>query len=128
MNGQELFAYRRALNKLRSLQIELADHENFNPFKSQSMDGMPHGSSSNDLNDWYLAEKDRLLSEIARCKRSVEVEKAKLDRIIADAPYPECDIIRFKVVNNMSWTDIGDRIGYSPRRVSQLFWKYIEKI
>ena len=50
-----------------------------------------------------------------------------LDEYIDKAPYPERDIIRYKVINDLGWGEIGDFVGYSGRQASRKFWEYIKK-
>ena len=44
MTVEELLSVQTDNNKLRSLQLELARHEDFNPYKSQVISDMPKGS------------------------------------------------------------------------------------
>ena len=44
MDAKELYAYQNDREKLRSLQIELARHESFNPYKGCEISDMPKGS------------------------------------------------------------------------------------
>lgn len=44
MDAKELYAYQNDREKLRSLQIELARHESFNPYKGCELSDMPKGS------------------------------------------------------------------------------------
>ena len=68
----------------------------------------------------------RIEKEIAFYKEKLQRDRAELDKYISEAPYPECDIIQFKVLNNMSWRTIGEVLGYSRWSVKRKYYDYIE--
>ena len=127
MTIEELFSIQTDSNKLRSLYLELAKHEDFNPYKSNVISDMPKGHCEKDFSEWYVEEKERIEAEIDFYKKKLQMDRKKIDDYIDQAPYPECDIIRYRVINNLSWEDIGDFVGYDRRHASKLFWKYVNK-
>jgi DNA-directed RNA polymerase specialized sigma24 family protein len=122
-----LFAVQRDQNKLKSLRLELTEHENFNPYKGGAVSGMPreHNSGKN-YQEWYAAEKDRIERETAYYQEKIQEDRRRIEKFIQDAPYPECDIIRFRVINDLSWFEIGELVGYSRTQVMRRFYKYIK--
>lgn len=114
------------MNRLKSLYIELADHENFNPYKSNTVSDMPKGSRGINFNEWYTEEKERILKDIELCKQIIQRDRKIIDDYIQDAPYPECDIIRFRVINNMSWDEISAAVSYSSSQTRRKFYEYIK--
>lgn len=126
MTVEELFSVQRDENKLRSLHIELAEHENFNPYKGNVITDMPKGGEGKDFLEWYVEERDRIKKEIALYEKKLQEDRAKVEAFIDSAPYPECDIIRFRAINNLSWEEIGGFVGYTRRWVSHRFWEYIK--
>ena len=50
-----------------------------------------------------------------------------MEAFIAAAPHPESEIIRYRVINDLSWDDIGAIVGYSRSWVSKVFYRYIKK-
>lgn len=127
MTLEELFSVQRDEGKLRSLCIQLARHEDFNPFKNNPISDMPKGGGKESFLDWYTEEKERLEHEIENCKKKLAEDKRKVNAYINASPYPECEIIRLRVLNNMSWAEIGGIVGYSNRQASRKFWDYIKK-
>lgn len=127
MTIEELFSIQTDSNKLRSLYLELAKHEDFNPYKSNVISDMPKGHSEKDFLEWYVEEKERIESEIDFYKKKLQEDRKKIDEYIEQASYPESDIIRFRVINNLSWEEIGDYTGYTGRQASNKFWKHIRK-
>ncbi len=125
MTLYELFAVQRDKNTLKSLYLELAKHEDLNPFKANIITDMPRGGGGKDIGEWYTEEKERILKRIEFYKRKIQEDRRILDEYIAAAPFPECDIIRFRVINDMSWEEIGAEVGYTGRNTSRRFYNYV---
>lgn len=125
MTLKELFSVQAGMNELKSLSIELENLEDFNPYKSNKITDMPRGGDGKDINQWYSEEKERIENKIELCKQKLQNDRKMVDEYIKEAPYPERDIIRFRVVNNMSWEEIGSNVGYSRRNASKRFYRYI---
>lgn len=128
MTLKELFSVQEECNKLKSLSLELADLEDFNPYKSNIITDMPRGGGGKDFNQWYVEEKDRIETAIKSHQKKLQKNRENVDKFIESAPYPENDIIRFRVINNLSWDDIGELVGYSRRGASTKFYKYIKTL
>ena len=126
MTLDELLSVQRGMNRLKSLYIELANHENFNPYRSNTVSDMPKGNKGINFNEWYTEEKERLEKEIEFCKQKIQKDRETIERYIKSAPYPECDIVRFRVINNMSWKDIGAAVSYSRTQVMKKFYDYLK--
>lgn len=127
MTLKELFSVQEDCNRLKSLNLELANLEDFNPYKNNIITDMPRGGGGKDFNQWHVEEKERIERDIKFYQKKLQRDRAKIDAYIDDAPYPENDIIRFRVINNLSWDDIGAIVGYSRSWVSKVFYKYIKK-
>lgn len=129
MTLYELFAVQRDNNKLKSLYIELADLENFNPYKNNKVSDMPRGGGKGkNFCEWYAEEKERIEHEIETYKDRVQQDRKEVDKVIKDAPYPESDIIRYRVINNLGWFEIGELLGMDRTNASKKFRSYIQKI
>lgn len=126
MTLYELFSVQRDMGKLKSLYLELKDHEDFNPYKNHIVTGMPKGGKGRDFMEWYVEERDRLLSEIEIYKQRIQEDRKMLDEFIGHAPYPECDIIRFRAVNGMGWAEIGEALSMDRRTAARKFYDYIK--
>lgn len=126
MTVEELFSVQRDDNKLRSLYMELARHEDFNPYKGNIVSDMPKGSGGKSFLDKYIEKKEYLKSQIYFYERKIQEDRKMIDAYIEKAPYPECDIIRYRVINNLSWEEIGEFTGYSRFQVSRKFWNYVK--
>ena len=126
MTLYELFEIQRDRNKLKSLHLELARHENFNPFKPNIISDMPRGNAGERVEEWYTEERERILNQIYFYEKKIQEDRRILDEYIAAAPFPECDIIRFRVINDMSWEEIGAEVGYTGRNTSRRFYNYVK--
>lgn len=128
MTVYELFAIQRDKNILKSLYLELEEHENFNPFKGNIISDMPKGGEGKRLEEWYAEEKERIQKRIDFYEKKIQEDRLLLDKYIANAPFPESDIIRYRVINNMSWEEIGAEMGYTGRHTSRRFYEYIKTV
>lgn len=121
----ELFSVQADNNKLRSLYIELANYENFNPYKKNIISDMPRGGEGKDFSEWYAEEKMRIEKDIEFYKDKLQRDRKMIDEYISACPFPECDIIRYRVINNLGWHEIGNLIGMDRRTASRKFYNYI---
>lgn len=126
MTMDELFCIQADNNKLKSLYIELKEHEDFNPFKSNRISDMPKGSGGKDFSEWYVEKKERIENDIALYKKKIERDREIVDDYIKKAPFPECDIIRYRVINNLGWFEIGDLLAMDRRTASRKFYNYVK--
>lgn len=127
MTIRELYSLQEDDNKLKSLYMELARHEDFNPYKNNIISDMPKGGGKKDFMEWYVEEGERIRGEIEFYRKKIHEDRHKIEVYINNAPYPERDIIRYRIINNLSWEEIGEFIGYSRFQVSRKFWEYIKK-
>lgn len=127
MTYDELFAVRKDENKLKSLHCELAELEDFNPYKKNIITDMPIGGGSGKVfQEWYAERKDSLEKEIVYYQEKLLKDRAVLEEYISSAPYPECDIIRYRVINGMGWADIGDLLSMDRRTAARKFRRYVK--
>ena len=127
MTVKELFSVQADINKLKSLSMELANLEEFNPYRNNVITDTPKGGQGKDVAEWYIEEKERLRGEIKTYEKKLRMDRAKVEAFIAAAPHPESEIIRYRVINDLSWDDIGAIVGYSRSWVSKVFYRYIKK-
>ena len=127
MTMEELFRLPSDMDRLRSLQIELADHENFNPYKGNIMSDMPNGSpNGRSFAESYVEKKEELEKKIEIVMKKIQEDRKIIDAYIKTIPYPDSSIVRYKLVNNMSWNDIGASVGYTGRWTRERFWKIVK--
>ncbi|MCR1941243.1 hypothetical protein [[Clostridium] symbiosum] len=125
MELEKLFSVQKDMNKLKSLYQEMAAHESFNPYKKNIASDMPKGAGRKSFGEWYIEEKERIDREVEYYKEKLQVDRRELDEYISTAPFPECDIIQYRVINGMNWEKIGDLIGMDRRTASRIFYRYV---
>ena len=127
MTEQELLAVQRDNNKLKSLYLELANHENFNPYKRVIVSDILKGEKGKLFEEWYVEEKKRIEKEIEFYQKKIQVDRKIVEEFIESAPYPESEIIRYRIINNISWYEIGAMTYMDRRTASRKFYSYIAK-
>jgi len=123
---KELFSVQEDLNKLKSLTLELARINDFNPYKGNVITDMPRGGESKDFNLWYVTEKKRIEEDITFYREKLQRDRERVDEYIESLPHPENDIVRFRAINDLSWEQIGSLVGYSGRNASRMFYKIVK--
>ena len=126
MTVKELFSVQEDLNKLKSLTLELARINDFNPYKGNVITDMPRGGESKDFNLWYVTEKKRIEGDITFYREKLQRDRERVDEYIESLPHPENDIVRFRAINDLSWEQIGSLVGYSGRNASRMFYKIVK--
>ena len=126
MTVKELFSVQEDLNKLKSLTLELARINDFNPYKGNIITDMPRGGEGKDFNLWYVTEKKRIEEDITFYREKLQRDRERVDEYIESLPHPENDIVRFRAINDLSWEQIGSLVGYSGRNASRMFYKIVK--
>lgn len=126
MTLEELFSVQTDNNRLKSLYLEMANLENFNPYKKNIISDMPKDGCGKDFVEWYTEEKERIEKDIEFYKEKLQRDRGMLDRYIEKAPFPECDIIRYRAINNMGWGEIGAIVHMDRRTASRKFYNYVK--
>lgn len=126
MTISELFSVQQSMGELKSLYIELANHEQFNPYKGNVITDMPKGSNGKNFSEWYVEEKDRIEREIKYYKDKVQQDRKILNDFIDGLDYPDSEIVRYRAINNLSWTEIGELLNMDRRTASRKFYAVAE--
>ena len=124
MTEQELLAVQRDNNKLKSLYLKPANHENFNRCKRKN--DISRTENERNIEEWYIKEKERIEAEIEFYHKKIQLDRKVLEDFIAFAPYLEAEIIRYRLINNLSWNEIGEVLFMDRRTASRKFYSYIE--
>lgn len=128
MDVRELYTYQNDRERLWSLQLELARHESFNPYRGCEISDMPKGSGDGmSFAEWWTDEKMRLETKLRECIERMERDKRKIEAYIDASPEPEQSIIRYRVINGMGWDEIGDTMHMDRRTASRKFYEYVKR-
>lgn len=125
MTLEELYSVQNDMQKLKSLYLELAELEDFNPYRSGELSDMPRKSGGKNFLEWHSEEKERILSEIDFWQKKIQHDRKTVNEYISAAPNPEQDIIRYRVINNMGWGEIGDELNMDRTTASKRFYAYL---
>ena len=105
----------RLENKLRKIEDRIT------AIKSSNYSGMPRGGVPVTIDD-LLSDKMDLEKRIARLKaKSRDLKNAVCEEIdsLGDPRY--CEILEAYYIDNLSFEDIAEELGYSPRHVIALY-------
>lgn len=115
------------LNKeIKIWQKELERLECQSLLKGHQLTGMPTGGGSSDkVGDLAVKKVDIQLiieGKLAEIQRLI----MKLDVELKEIPFPECEIIKMRAINNMSWRQIGYELGVDKKTARSKYEKYIQ--
>lgn len=127
MNYEDLLSVQEGIEKLKSLQKELEELECMNLTKRSDInfDTTKIKGGRKSFVEWYAEEKERIENEVEFCKREIQKNRKKIDEYIEKAPYPESAIIRYRVINGMSWEEIGEQLAMDRRTASRKFQAFV---
>ena len=128
MTLEKLYAPVNMENKLKSLLLELAELEDFNPYKKNIItDEPPGGGNGKAYQEWYSEKKDDLEKKIESLRKQIAEKTVERDVFIDEAPSPEREIIRYRIVNNLRWEEIGELLSMERSTVNKRFWGYMRE-
>lgn len=123
----ELFDVKKDSSKLKSLYLELEKHDSFHPYRCSQLANAPNRSDRKNFIEWHAAEKERIEKEIEQYKERLQYDRKRTEDYIATIPYPECDIIRYRVINGLGWFEIGEMMNMNRRTASRKFYGYFDR-
>lgn len=127
MTIEELSQIPYILLQLKSLQLELAALEDFNPYKGNVITGMPRGGEARDLFVWYAEEKKRIEDMIEYNLKGLQNERKRINEYIDKISDGEVrEIIRLRCVNHMNWEEIGEEVHMDRRTASRKFYDHFK--
>lgn len=116
---------RNSERKIRFVENQIHELEMSKQYPSMSNDGMPHGSSQQDLSD-YIVAKERLQNKLIRI-RTKELERkndilAKLELMDSD----EAAVLRMFHLERKRVKEIARELGYSESHTHRIHSKALE--
>ena len=99
----------------------MAAHRALIHIKKNIASDMPKDRKGKAFGNGTSKRKERIDREVEYYKEKLQVDRRELDEYISTAPFPECDIIQYRVINGMNWEKIGDLIGMDRRTASGYF-------
>ncbi len=119
----DIYAIQKDSGKLHSLLLELEEVEQWQK-ELQYRKGVPEQPTES---EWYKEEKKRLECEITWYESKVQEDRKALDFFLTTIPYPANEIIRYRVVNHLSWKEIGAMFYLDRRTVARKFKEYVKE-
>lgn len=112
--------YRTHVQRINRIEEELEEVRDMKTSISVSGDGMPHGSSQNDLSE-YASILDALERELIEERyMRINAYKGILERVKRLRSAKENDVIFYRYIKGMDWWEIAEKLGLSERWVFKL--------
>lgn len=120
--------YRAAVREERMVFDEIQRLREDKMFPSLVMDGMPHGSSQNDLSA-YAAKLDEQMSKLKKWQNEkVRLYNDILDRIHRVEDDNQRALLICRYIKGMRWEDVASKLGYTWSWTHKLHSKALEAI
>lgn len=122
MNKQELFKINALTNQLKSLELELATVKQHNFYKKNNVTDMPGGSDRTNEIEWYAEEVTRIEKEIAYTVEDIQRARREIGEFIESIVDNTLKaIVRYRVINNLRYEEIGGLLGYHKSVIGNKF-------
>lgn len=114
------------INKsIKSINLELAELRQMNPYKKNIISDMPRGGEIKDQTVEYINNTMMLEDLLNYNLKKLQLERQKIEDFIEKIEDPQVRLImRLRCINNMSWYAIGDEVGLDRRTASKKFYSY----
>lgn len=115
-----LRSYQKALRREKEILDEIQRLRMDKMFPSIAGDGMPRGSSQNDLSDYIV-----LIDEQIELLKTERLERAKIRsgierRIREMKDDDEQSVLQSRYIKGLQWTAVADELGYCLRRIHEI--------
>lgn len=123
-----LRGYRRHGRKIRRIEAEIEEIRNMKMYPSMNNDGMPHGSTQNDLSAYIaeLREKEDMLYqegvEAVKVYKDIESQIKKLE------DQDERDVLFYRYIKGYDWWKVAEAMDKSERTIYRLHGSALRKI
>lgn len=118
------------INKeIKRLQLELAELEAGRTYyKPVVMSDMPKGGGEyRNITDDYLEKKVRIQDMLDYSLERLFVARQQFEEFLQTVDDAEMRLIlRLRCINNMTWGEIGDEIGFEQSTVSKKFYRFFK--
>lgn len=119
--GKALRREQRILDEIQCLRLDKM-------FPSIVQDGMPHGSSQEDLSG-YAATLDEMIEDLKKERLEKVKIRKKIERSIRNLEdEDEQEVLRLKYINEWEWEDIAIEIGYGLRNTHYIHSRALKKL
>ena len=111
--GKALRREQRILDEIQCLSLDKM-------FPSIVQDGMPHGSSQEDLSG-YAATLDEMIEDLKKERLEKVKIRKKIERSIRNLKdEDEQEVLRLRYISGLAWGEVAEKMGFSTRRATQI--------
>lgn len=115
-----LKSYRKALRREQRILDEIQCLRLDKMFPSIVQDGMPHGSSQEDLSG-YAATLDEMIEDLKKERLEKVKIRKKIEQSIRNLEEEdEQEVLRLRYINGLVWGEVAEEMGFSTRRATQI--------
>jgi hypothetical protein len=123
----------RGLNKLYYLNIEIEnireEIRSLPMISSPQITGMPRGSGISEPSAVYLLKKEFLENKLDQVEKKYKAEFERVKGIIDRIDDDEIQAIaRYRLIDNMKWEDIGEKVHLERTTCAKKLKKYIKSM
>ena len=128
MTVEELSELYYINKEITIIQKEIAKLKEMNFYKKPIISDMPKGSNrGTDILTEYVDDMRTLETMLLYNLRKLQEKRKTAEAFLESVKDAELRLImRLRVVNNMSWYDIGDEVGKDRRTVSKKFYDFFK--
>lgn len=123
---RNIYYINKEIKKIQEEIYALNNDKNF--YKSNQLTGMPKGNSEADIFADYADGKETLQDMLVYSLKKLQLERKKAEVFLNTIEDAEIRlIIRLRVINNMTWEEIGAELGMERTTVSKKFRKFFKE-
>ena len=128
MTLEELSSIPYIIAEIKALQLELEELRQQNFYKANIITDMPRGGQGKEQPFTYINSVIRLEKMIQDKINCLECRRLEIEVFIEGIEDTlERTIVRLRCINNMTWEEIGEEVGYSRKGVYEIFKKFTKR-
>lgn len=123
---RNIYYINKEIKKIQEEIHALNNDKNF--YKSNKLTGMPKGNLEADIFADYADDKETLQDMLVYSLKKLQLERKKAEVFLNTIEDAEIRlIIRLRVINNMTWEEIGAELRMERTTVSKKFRKFFKE-
>lgn len=129
-NAKKLYLrkYRKHGKRIKRIEAEIDEIRSMRMYPSMNNDGMPHGSSQNDLSSYAAVLQEREEELYREGVSQVQSYKDIAFRISRLEDQDERDVLFYRYIKGYDWWKIAQIMDYSERWIYELHRRALKKI
>ena len=129
-NAKKLYLrkYRKHGKRIKRIEAEIDEIRSMKMYPSMNNDGMPHGSSQNDLSSYAAVLQEREEELYREGVSQVQSYKDIAFRISRLEDQDERDVLFYRYIKGYDWWKIAQIMDYSERWIYELHGRALKKM